>query len=152
MEDKKMSKVNSPEQLNQYIKLSNPSVWILLIAIIILLLGVCMWGIFGKMDTKVKAIVISDSYNTNCYIKEEDIKKVEKGMKLEINSESYEILYIDNTPEKIDDNFNDYAIKIGNLKYGDWVYKCSLNTALLDGIYSGDITVESVKPSTFIIN
>ena len=46
MEEKKLRKVDSPEHLNQYIRLSNPGVWILLIAIVVLLIGVCAWGFF----------------------------------------------------------------------------------------------------------
>ena len=67
MEDKKFKKVNSPEQLNQYIRLSNPGVWILLIAIVVLLIGVCAWGFLGKIDTKITTVAISSDYNS--YVK-----------------------------------------------------------------------------------
>ena len=152
MEEKRMNRVNSPEQLNQYIKLSNPGVWVILAAIIILLIGVCIWGLFGKIDNKLKTVVIVDNYIANCYIKEDDITKVENGMKLEINDNFYEINFIDEKPKKVDDSFSDYIIKAGNLKYGEWVYKCGLNTMLPNGVYSGDIIIESIAPSTFIIN
>ena len=45
MEDKKFKKVNSPEQLNQYIRLSNPGVWILLLAAFIALVRSIMVAI-----------------------------------------------------------------------------------------------------------
>lgn len=56
MEDKKYNQVNSPEQLNQYIRLANPGVWVLLLAIVLLLIGVCIWGFYGKIDTKIKTV------------------------------------------------------------------------------------------------
>ena len=37
---KSLDKVSSPEQLNDYIRVSNPGVWIALTAVIVLLFGV----------------------------------------------------------------------------------------------------------------
>ena len=50
-----IDRVQSPEQLNDYIKVSNPSAWIIIIAAIILLGSVLVWSIFGtlEMDKKV---------------------------------------------------------------------------------------------------
>ena len=48
---KSMQKITSPEQMNDYIRVSNPSVWMILAAVIVLLAGVCVWGVFGHLDT-----------------------------------------------------------------------------------------------------
>ena len=37
---KSMEKISSPEQMNDYIRVSNPSVWMILAAVIVLLAGV----------------------------------------------------------------------------------------------------------------
>lgn len=39
---KSVERVSSPEQLSDYIRVSNPSVWMTLAAIIVLLAGVCV--------------------------------------------------------------------------------------------------------------
>ena len=39
-----MDKVTSPEKLNDYIKVSNPTVWIILAAVAVLLAGAVIWG------------------------------------------------------------------------------------------------------------
>ena len=44
---KSMERITSPEQMDDYIRVSNPSVWMILAAVIVLLVGVCVWGIFG---------------------------------------------------------------------------------------------------------
>ncbi|MCM1328964.1 MAG: hypothetical protein NC253_05925 [Ruminococcus sp.] len=54
-----IDRVSSPEQLNDYVRVSNPSVWTILAAIIILLTGVYIWGIFGRLDTVVKAAAVT---------------------------------------------------------------------------------------------
>lgn len=154
MEDKKIKKVDSPEQLNQYIRLSNPGVWILLLAIVILLIGVCIWGYFGKIDTKIKTVVVSDNYTSYLYVKEEDLSKIEKGMSVEINNSenSFEIIDIEESPEKVTEDMDEYARHLGDFQIGEWVYKCKLNKNVKEGTYSADIVIESISPMTFIIN
>ena len=49
---KSVDRMSSPEQLNDYIKVTNPGVWMALAAIVILLIGVCVWGVFGTLETK----------------------------------------------------------------------------------------------------
>jgi len=46
---KNLDKVFSPEQLNDYIKVSNPSIWIVLAAVIILLIALFAWAFFGMI-------------------------------------------------------------------------------------------------------
>ena len=36
--------IQSPEQLNDYMRVTNPSVWVVLIAVIVLLAGMLVWG------------------------------------------------------------------------------------------------------------
>ena len=154
MEDKKLKKVNSPDQLNQYIRLSNPGVWILLLAIVVLLVGVCIWGYFGKIDTKIKTVVISDNYTSYLYVKEEDMAKIKNGMQVELNNNEnvFEIADIEETPEKVTDDMDEYARHLGNFQVGEWVYKCRLNKNVKEGTYSANIIIESIAPMTFITN
>ncbi len=46
---KSIDKVSSPEKLDDYIRVTTPSVWITLIAIVILLVGIIVWGVFGEL-------------------------------------------------------------------------------------------------------
>lgn len=46
---KNLDKVFSPEQLNDYIKVSNPSIWIVLAAVIILLIALFAWAFLGMI-------------------------------------------------------------------------------------------------------
>ena len=41
-----MDRIQSPEQLNDYLRVTDPSVWVLLAAVIVLLAGVLVWGSF----------------------------------------------------------------------------------------------------------
>ena len=57
---KAMDKVQSPEQLNDYIRVTTPSVWLVLIALIILLVGVFAWGIAGTVSVQESDGSVSD--------------------------------------------------------------------------------------------
>jgi len=48
--EKTLNKVNNPEDLNDYIRVTRPSVWIVLIAVILLLTGIIAWSIFSSID------------------------------------------------------------------------------------------------------
>ena len=48
--EKSLERVSSPEQFDDYIKVTTPSVWIILAATIVLLAGMIIWGVFGKIE------------------------------------------------------------------------------------------------------
>ena len=47
--EKSLERISEPEQLHDYIRVTSPGVWLVLIAVIVLLAGVLVWGVFGKL-------------------------------------------------------------------------------------------------------
>ena len=47
--EKSIERVSSPEQLNDYIKVTTPSIWVILLAVAVLLIGLLVWSIFGEI-------------------------------------------------------------------------------------------------------
>ncbi len=47
--EKSMERVSSPEALNDYIRVTTPSVWVVLIALVVLLAGMLAWSILGRV-------------------------------------------------------------------------------------------------------
>ena len=45
--------ISSPEQLNDYLRVTSPAIWVVLIAVIILLAGVLIWASFANIDSFV---------------------------------------------------------------------------------------------------
>ncbi|MBR6332386.1 MAG: hypothetical protein IKR78_04560, partial [Dehalococcoidales bacterium] len=50
---KSVEHISSPEQLNDYLHVTNLSVWLLLIAVAILLVGLLIWGGFAYITSFV---------------------------------------------------------------------------------------------------
>jgi len=46
---KSLERISGPEELNDYVRVTSPSVWIVLTAITLLVLGLLGWSIFGTL-------------------------------------------------------------------------------------------------------
>lgn len=149
---KSLDRISSPEQLTDYIKASNPGVWLTLGAIAVLLIGICVWGIFGKLDTKLTVAAESENGRLVCYVKESDIGKIKSDMKVAINGTEYGINDISSKPVSVEEGFEEYALHIGDIKTGEWVFIVSADGSLPDGIYTGEIVIDSVAPMSFVFN
>ena len=49
-----LERISSPEQLNEYIKISNPGVWGVLLACIALFIAVGFWSFFGSIPDSMQ--------------------------------------------------------------------------------------------------
>ena len=47
---KSLDRVSSPEELNDYIRVTTPSIWLILAATVILILGMLAWSVFGTVE------------------------------------------------------------------------------------------------------
>ena len=48
--EKSMERISSPDQMDDYIRVTTPSVWIALLALVILLIGILAWTVLGTME------------------------------------------------------------------------------------------------------
>ena len=151
---KSVERVSSPEQLSDYIRVSNPSVWMTLAALIVLLAGVCVWGVLGRLETKVSAAALSESGSIVCYVKETDAEKVEIGMTVRIGGNEFTVESVSASPVAVAQggNFSEYLLYVGGLQVGEWVYEVVLSGELADGVYAAEIVVDSVSPLSFVFN
>lgn len=152
---KVIDRMSSPEQLNDRIKVTNPGVWMILAAIVILLIGICVWGIFGKLETKLTVAAESHDGQTVLYVKESDISSVKENMSVSVNDDTdntYDILSISQTPVAVTDEIDEYARHTGGLDLGEWVYIVQIDGTLPDGVYKAQIVTDSVSPLHFVFN
>lgn len=131
---KSLDKVKSPENLDDYIQVSNPGVWLLLVSVIVLLAGACVWGIFGHLDSTVDTSIHAEDGTIVCFIMNEDFTSVQEGMTVK---------------------FDEYeAVVTGTWQKEDPGYLCVLESeqTIPDGFYEGKIVTKSVKPLSFVLN
>lgn len=147
-----IDRVSSPEQLNDYIRVSNPGVWMILAAVIVLLIGVCVWGIFGRLETKIAAAGTAENGAFVCYVTEENAAKIKVGMTVNVDGNALSVSEISAKPIAVSADMDEYLLYLGGFSEGDWLYEVTANAALADGTYKAEIVTESVSPMSFILN
>lgn len=150
---KNLEKVSSPEQLNDYIRVSNPGVWIVLAAVIVLLIGVCVWGIFGRLETTIGSAAVVKEGEMTLYIKEEYLGKVTEGMLIRVKEKEYIVTSVETMPKTIPEGFDEYMLHLSGMHVGEWVFGVTaLQTDLADGVYKAEIVIESIAPIALIFD
>lgn len=92
--EKNLKKITSPDQLNDYIKVSNPSVWIFLTALSIILISFFIWALNGNITSKVTTTGVfngtdkSEINTITCYVSISDSQKLKPTMDARIYNRS----------------------------------------------------------------
>ncbi len=150
---KSMDKITSPEQMNDYIRVSNPSVWMILGAVIVLLIGVCVWGVFGRLDSTLQTGGVCKDGQLVIYVGENDIDKLGEDTLVSVDGREFALSEISGSPIKLDSGYDPYLIHLTGLSEGDWVYAVTADVAdVKDGTYSVEIITERVRPIDFVLN
>ena len=94
---KNIERIESPESMNDYLQVTSPGVWLVLSTVIVFLIGVCIWGVFGHIDSTAKAAVVSTEGETLCLVPEDALKSAIDNRSIKIDGEDYEL-----APETLD--------------------------------------------------
>lgn len=149
---KSLERVASPEQLNEYIRVSTPGMWMVLAAIVVLLVGVCVWGVVGHLDTTLKTVAVGENGKMTLYVREDAIDTIEPGMEVSIGESEYCIKEISVKPVIAGDGYDEYALHVGEIQQGEWFYTVVLDGSYIEGIHHAEIIVDSVSPMFFVVN
>ena len=125
---KALDRISAPDQLTDYLKVTNPGVWVILTAVIILLAGVFAWSCAGVLETRSPARVIVEKQAARVATK--DMKELNEGDELRVEDKSYEISSM---------TTDDFDRKIGIAEVD-----------LPDGVYEGIVVVEKTHPIEFL--
>lgn len=156
--EKSLERISSPEQLNEYIKVSSPGVWMAMIAVIILLAGALVWAICGRVDVYVPAVVSASAGQTTLYVPCDgvDDKTIESDIHFTTESGDYTLTDVkaDATPTEVTrqllDTLDARVTYEGELSEGSWIYIVEGNSTLTDGIYDCRVVTEEYAPIEFI--
>ncbi len=126
---KTIEKITSPDKLTDYLRVTNPGVWLLLTIIIILLAGLVAWASIGTLETKAAATILVEDHDA--IIATIDNQPIEEGMPFRIAENEYTIASVTS---------NDSGHLIGLAEVN-----------LPDGIYTGNVITERIHPINFLL-
>ena len=151
--EKSLEAVESPESLNDYLRVTSPGVWLVLAAVIALLAGGVLWGIFGRIDTNVSVAVASSGGQCVCLVPYDAMQDVlAQGMSVNVNGQAYTL-----NPEAevktviISEDTNPYIRVASGLNLGDVAVEIPMAAELADGVYQGSVLTESLQPISLLL-
>jgi hypothetical protein len=94
-----MQQVSSPEQLDDYIKVSNPGVWIVLVAILVLFGAAAVWAATAVIPTMVPTKAVLESPGRYvCYMPVGIEEHLKPGAEVQVGNLQGSITRIGETP------------------------------------------------------
>ena len=148
--EKSLEAVESPESLNDYLRVTSPGIWIVMAAVIALLIGGILWGIFGHIRTTATFAVQVGPEKSVCYVSLSAADKVARRGVVSIDGVEYPIVG-EYSLSTISEQMAPRALLIGNLSIGDLVAEIPVLTDLPEGCYSGEAVTEDLKPISLLL-
>lgn len=97
---KSLERISSPEQLNDYLRVTNPTVWLVLGAVILLLVGVIVWGSVATIESFASGTgFVEDGVMTVRFDDPEIARSVEAGMTVTTGEESATVSSVGSSPD-----------------------------------------------------
>ena len=148
-----LDRISSPEEYDQYLKVTGPGVWMLLGVIVLLLVGSLCWAVFGRLSTSMNVAVIAQNGQTICAIPSEKVEDVLKsGMTVTIADQEYSLVDMGRAPMMVTADMDPSVMIAGEFSEGTFINIFGVDAVLDNGIYTGQIEVEAVSPIYFILN
>ena len=151
--EKSLDAMDSPESLNDYLRVTSPGVWLVLAAVIALLIGGVLWGIFGRIDTHVNVAVTSESGRSVCLMPYSALQSVmAQGDTVTIDGQDYPLKPGAEVEMVIvSESTSPYIRLAAGLSTGDMAVAIPLEADLADGVYQGSVRTESLKPISLLL-
>lgn len=149
---KALDRISSPEELDHYLTVTGPGVWLPLLAVVALLLGAVVWMIFGHLDVTMGVAVESVGGTVVCYVPEALKDNALQGGEVSIAGTRYALSDIGYATQLVTEEMNVNLRRAGSLEMGAQVAPLLVDAELPQGVFTGEITVETVNPIKFVIN
>lgn len=96
--DKSLAHMRSPEHLDDYIQVSNPGAWMIVLAVILVLAAGVVWGVFGRLEDTQDAVIVVGRNGATCYMDSEKASDLSRGDTVQVGDVSGTIGSVGGTP------------------------------------------------------
>jgi len=95
---KATEKLRSPDDLDKYVRVTNPGAWLIVITCVAFLAGVLIWGMFGSVTPGVECQGAVSGGRALCLLASDDVTKVHVGDSASLGGKQVEVASIGGTP------------------------------------------------------
>ena len=151
-----LQKLSSAEQLNDYIKVASPGVWMIIVAIIIFIAGAIIYMGMTSIETKVEACVEVSDDQMLAYVSGDFLELIQADTVLTVDDDSFNIISIDDA-KKIENHEkeNKFIRHMLTIRDDADIYAIAIDFKegqLENGYYVGEFPIETVKLSELIFD
>ena len=147
---KALDRISSPEELDQYLTVTGPGVWLPLLAVVVLLLGGVLWMILGQVQVTADVAVVSSGGSVVCYVPQSE--RSGAGDTVTIAGTAYPLRDIGYAEIPVTEELSTAVRYAGGLSLGETVSLLLVDADLPEGVYTGEITILAIHPIQYIIN
>ena len=150
--EKNLERVSNPDTLDDYIRIANPGVWMVLVVIILLLVAAIVWGSLGTVNVDSPGFVVVERGATTLWVDESTAREIAPGSTLRAADVEGMVTGAAGVPEPVEDVVAEVAPS-GQLEFeseGQWLCPLSASVQLPAGVYPATVTVDSYSPLELI--
>lgn len=125
-----LKRLSSPDDLNDILRVVNPSGWAVLLSVLLILAGIFVWSLVGNVERKINTSVEVSGGVARFTVEDTALKS--------------------KMPVKVGDT-ESLLLNVGKDKYGNYIGTANVS-GMTDGIYEAEITVERISPIKFLFN
>ena len=128
---KALDQIRSPEQLNGYLKVTNPGIWLILAAVVTLFVGLFAWSTVGKLETTAPAVAVVKDGTARITLTGTVAVPLNSSMQVRIEDQEFPISIVEK---------DDYGRPIAQAP-----------VTLMSGTYDAKVILETLTPISFLI-
>ena len=125
-----LKRLSSPDDLNDVLRVVNPSSWAVLLSVLLILAGMFVWSLVGGVEKKINVSVEVSGGVARFAVKDTVLKR--------------------KMPVKVGDT-ESLILNAGKDKDGNYIGTADVS-GMTDGIYEAEITIERIGPIKFLFN
>lgn len=128
--EKSLKRISSPEELDDYMKVTSPSMWFVMAAIVLLLAAAIIWSFTGRIETTLDIAAQVENGHAEMEVPAEKIGKLTVGSEITAGSKIGQVSEI--------------------IKKDDGYLVLARIPKLEDGVHEVTLVTESIAPITFL--
>ena len=126
---KSIDHISSQEQLTDYLRVTTPGIWVILLIVMVLLGSLVAWASIGRLETTADVKVVVKGHNAQ--IISNGDAELSAGMQIHVSEQDSRIAAADK---------DEYGRSVGVAEVD-----------LPDGVYDGKVVTEETRPMDFLL-